>query len=162
MEYTVRIGEEEYLLRISGSGESLKVSRNGEEIPVDFREMGPGTYSLLLRGRSHLITAEREEAGIRIHLDGRACPARVGRAGDEEAENSPDAGGREVRSIMPGIVTRLLAGVGDAVQAGDPLLVLEAMKMENEVRSHREGKVAEIHVREGEAVDAGAPLVTLE
>ena len=161
MDYQVRIDDKEFVFSITGSGDSLTVVENGEAVPVDLREVGPGAYSLLVDGEAHLLTAERTDGGITVHLDGRAYAARVGRPGEEE--DAPLHGGeREVRAVMPGIVTRLLGGVGDAVASGAPLLVLEAMKMENEVRSHRAGVIETIHVQAGEAVDTGALLITLE
>ncbi len=161
MDYQVRIGDKEFVFSITGSGESLTVSENGETVPVDLREVGPGAYSLLVDGEAHLLTAERIDGGITVHLDGRAYATRIGRPGEGD-EGRLHEGEREVRAVMPGIVTRLLAGVGDAVGSGTPLLVLEAMKMENEARSHRAGVVETIHVQPGEAVDSGALLITLE
>ena len=63
---------------------------------------------------------------------------------------------------MPGKVVRVLVGVGDVVQARQPVVVVEAMKMENELRASRVGTVTEVHVREGVSVDAGAPLVVIQ
>jgi biotin carboxyl carrier protein len=62
---------------------------------------------------------------------------------------------------MPGKVVRVLVKAGDAVQARQPLIVVEAMKMENELRAARAGTVAELHAREGSSVDAGALLAVL-
>jgi 3-methylcrotonyl-CoA carboxylase alpha subunit len=63
---------------------------------------------------------------------------------------------------MPGVVTRLLASVGDEVAAGTPVLVVEAMKMEHTLRAPRDGRLAEILVREGGRVDDGDVLALLE
>jgi biotin carboxyl carrier protein len=63
---------------------------------------------------------------------------------------------------MPGRVAKLLVTAGDEVKAGQPLVVLEAMKMENELRSPKDGKVAEVLVREGQAVEAQTKLCTVE
>ena len=63
---------------------------------------------------------------------------------------------------MPGIVVSLLVGEGDAVEEGQPLLVLEAMKMQNEIAASVAGVVKRIHISEGEAVSAGAKLVELD
>ena len=162
MDYQVRIGEKEFVFSITGSGDSLTVSENGETVSADLCEVGPGAYSLLVDGEAHLLTAERTDGGITIHLDGRAYATKVGRPGEQQDSTAHHGGDREVRTVMPGIVTRLLFDVGDAVESGAPLLVLEAMKMENEVRSQRKGVIETIHVQAGEAVDAGALLITLE
>jgi biotin carboxyl carrier protein len=62
---------------------------------------------------------------------------------------------------MPGKIVRVLVQTGDAVQARQPLVVMEAMKMENELRASRDGTVADVRVREGTSVDAGALLVVV-
>jgi biotin carboxyl carrier protein len=63
---------------------------------------------------------------------------------------------------MPGKVVRVLVGLGDEVKENQGLVVVEAMKMENELRAPRPGVVAAVHVAVGQAVDKGAPLVTVE
>ena len=62
---------------------------------------------------------------------------------------------------MPGVVVKLMVAEGDSVEAGDPLLILEAMKMQNEIEAPASGQVTRIHVAEGEAVASGAPLISL-
>jgi biotin carboxyl carrier protein len=63
---------------------------------------------------------------------------------------------------MPGKVVRVLVGPGDLVRARQPLVVVEAMKMENELRAGRDGTIAEIHAKEGTSVDAGALLLIIQ
>jgi biotin carboxyl carrier protein len=62
---------------------------------------------------------------------------------------------------MPGRIVKVLAKAGDAVDAGAPLLVMEAMKMENEIKAKAAGKILELHVAVGETVERNAKLVTL-
>jgi pyruvate carboxylase subunit B len=71
------------------------------------------------------------------------------------------AGGGVVRAPMPGLVVRLEVTVGERVAAGSGLVVVEAMKMENELRAPRAGVVATVHVAVGQAVEKGMPLVTI-
>ncbi len=78
-------------------------------------------------------------------------------AGDEQV----GAGAGELRAAMPGKVVKLLSKVGESVKAGQSLLVIEAMKMENELRSPSAGRITEISVREGQTVEAGQLLVAL-
>jgi biotin carboxyl carrier protein len=63
---------------------------------------------------------------------------------------------------MPGRIVRVLCAAGDAVRAGQPLIVVEAMKMENELRAAGEGRVREVFVQEGQSVEAGTALVVVE
>jgi biotin carboxyl carrier protein len=76
----------------------------------------------------------------------------------------PGAGGGspEVRAAMPGKVVAVLVEVGATVEAGQGLLVIEAMKMENEIGAPRDGRVAKVHVAPGQPVEPGEILVTLE
>ena len=71
-----------------------------------------------------------------------------------------DAG--EVRAVMPGRVIKILAVVGQEVQANQPILVLEAMKMENEIKSPKAGTIAKILVKEGDSVETGTMLIGIE
>jgi biotin carboxyl carrier protein len=71
-------------------------------------------------------------------------------------------GPQAVRSPMPGKVVKVLVAPGDSVKSGAPVVVVEAMKMENELRSPRDGKVREVKVQEGQAVEANQMLVTIE
>jgi len=66
-----------------------------------------------------------------------------------------------LRAPIPGKIVKVLVAAADHVKAGQPVVVLEAMKMENEVRSPRDALVAQIHVREGQSVDSGQDLVSL-
>ena len=79
----------------------------------------------------------------------------------EQGDPDGSGGAGELRAAMPGKVVKLLGKVGDVVKAGQSLLVIEAMKMENELRSPGAGRITEIGVREGQAVEAGQLLVAL-
>jgi biotin carboxyl carrier protein len=83
------------------------------------------------------------------------------RAAEQAKKSSAGSGDRVVKSPMPGRVVKVLVAKGDEVKPGQGLLVLEAMKMENEVRSKAAGTVAEVHVTPGSAVEGNAKLVTL-
>ena len=78
------------------------------------------------------------------------------------ATRPAQTGPLSIRSPMPGKVVKVLVRVGDQVKAGQGLIVVEAMKMENELRAPRDGRVKEVPVREGQAVEAGQPLAVLE
>jgi pyruvate carboxylase subunit B len=71
------------------------------------------------------------------------------------------SGGSVLKAPMPGLVVRIAVSEGQRIAAGTALVVVEAMKMENELRAPREGRVAKIHVKRGAAVERGAILVTL-
>jgi pyruvate carboxylase subunit B len=103
--------------------------------------------------------------GFEVSIDGRVLPATVvprrTRRG-AGAAGTPGSGPETLVAPMPGKVVRLLAAPGDDVRPGQGLVVIEAMKMENELRARRAGRVKSVLVDEGQSVDAGVPLVTLE
>jgi biotin carboxyl carrier protein len=118
-------------------------------------------------GSSHDVTlaADAVRSELIVHvgtvpvvlaLDARRRPRR--------AEAGAAAGSRPERLVSPmsGRVVRVLVGVGHSVRARQPLVVVEAMKMENELRAARDGTVAEVRVREGMSVDAGSLLVVIQ
>ena len=93
---------------------------------------------------------------VAVRLNGRHGGAR--RQGGTAAATGP----LRIAAPMPGKVVRVLVKAGDAVRARQPVVVVEAMKMENELRADRDGTVAEVHTREGMSVDAGALLIVIQ
>jgi biotin carboxyl carrier protein len=85
-----------------------------------------------------------------------------GRRRRGQPEETAGTGPHRLSAPMAGKVVRLFVGPGDAVKARQPLVVVEAMKMENELRAGRDGTVTEVHVREGLSVDAGALLIVIQ
>jgi len=98
-----------------------------------------------------------------VHVGATAVPVAVNAGRRWRRKDGAEAGSgpQRLSAPMPGKIVRVLVAEGDAVRARQPLVVVEAMKMENEVRAAREGVVAEIHVRAGMSVDAGAPLIVI-
>jgi biotin carboxyl carrier protein len=141
----------------------------GESHPIDILEMEPGCYSIILAGRSvevRLDTAKSldpEAHAYRAMLyDGAyefalVDPRRALLAGGGVA----GSGGGLLASPMPGKIVKLLVQVGDAVQEGQTLLVMEAMKMQNELKTNTTGTVTTIHVQEGATVETGTILITV-
>jgi biotin carboxyl carrier protein len=144
-------------------GGQYEVTIDGKTRLVDARATGAHSLSLILDGRHHEIhlAAKGESwtvlAGGSTHrlqlLDERA--RRSGRA-------AHGPGDKEIRAIMPGKVVAVLAKVGDAVEQGQGMLVIEAMKMENEIKAPRAGTVKELRVQPGQAVEAGELLAVID
>ncbi len=128
---------------------------------------GTALYSLIVDGWSYAYGARFDdgEAVLSFHdrdvalriEDERTRLARLATGGSRAAP-----GPSVIKSVMPGIVKEVRVAAGDAVLQGQPLLILEAMKMENEIRAPRDAVVERLHVDAGRAVDKGAVLVTLE
>jgi biotin carboxyl carrier protein len=123
----------------------------------------PGGWSLLIDGASFEASVDGET----VHVNGQAIPVRLvdprayRRRGRGQAAGAA-TGPVEVRAPMPGRIVKLLVQIGDRVAAGQGVVVVEAMKMENELRAPRDGVVRDVRTREGASVDAGAILVMIE
>ena len=127
----------------------------------DIIKIRPGVFSVLLNGRSYTIHESASSDWISLNAIEweRVVPDPRRRAAGSAAAASA---ARDIKAAMPGKVVRLLTAPGAAVEAGQGLLILEAMKMQNELRSPRAGVVAALRVAEGDTVSTGQVLVTLE
>jgi biotin carboxyl carrier protein len=113
-------------------------------------DRGAGELRIAAAGRSYEATVLSDGAANPRH------PHRVDRA----AESLP--GRQNVVATMPGRVARVLVAAGDRVTAGQPVVVVEAMKMENEMRAPKDGVVRDVSVQEGMAIEAGTVLVVID
>ena len=145
------------------------VTVDGEPIDVDLAKVVDSEYSVLVDRRSTTIAVEptEEAGGFRVGdgrrtYDVRVRDQRKGARDTAGGRGEQDGDGQVVRASMPGIVAQVLVAHGDAVEVDQPLLILEAMKMENEIRSGVQGRVAEIHVAVGQSVAKGDVLVAIE
>lgn len=136
--------------------------------PVDARLSRLSEHSVLvvLDGHPHVLTLERDGSTARVTENGTAVEVTLKTEADLLLERfGLDAGDstaeREVRAPMPGLVLRVLAEPGQAVEAGQGLVVLEAMKMENELKAPASGTIAAIHTEAGAAVGKNDLLVEL-
>ena len=134
---------------------------DGRALDVDVREAGLHGLSLLVEGRSHDVALERRGGGYRVALRGRVLDVALV---EGEAAVAPRTarGPARVLAPMPGKLVRVLVTAGQKVDAGQGLVVMEAMKMENEIRAPRAGTVKDAPVREGQAVETGTLLVLLD
>jgi biotin carboxyl carrier protein len=147
------------------SADRRTVSLDGEPLAADITRVEPGVYSVLRGGRSfEILVKEGVDGVLDVYLDGRHFAVRATdprrlrrRHGAVEAE-----GRQSVVAPMPGKVIRLLAEAGQSVEANQGLVVVEAMKMQNEIRSPKAGKVVEMRVTPGQAVNSGQVLLVVE
>jgi biotin carboxyl carrier protein len=147
----------------AGADGRYTVRLDGRPVEVDVRDTGPQAMSLIVDGRAHEVMIERRPGGYRVVLRGQVLDvALVEGARGAAAPRRPAGGPARVQAPMPGKLVRVLVSAGQEVGAGQGLVVMEAMKMENEIRAPRAGRVKEAPVREGQAVEMGALLVLLE
>ena len=157
-------GHELTLGPMNASSSACTFAVGSLERKAEVEAIAPGAYSILLGTRSYEVQVEQSGDDFVVVLDGRRFEIAIqdprrsrGRAG------GVDSGGlREIASPMPGKVIRVMVETGDEVQPGQGLLVVEAMKMQNEIKSPGAGKIKTVHVSEGSAVAAGEVMVVVE
>jgi len=153
-------------VRVERSSSGYTVSLDGRSFEVDHAALGPSQRSLIIEGRQLEVGVLRESRG-RYRISSAA--------GDETLEvrdpldhlaqmaaSDPILGTASVTAYMHGRVVGVLVGVGDRVAAGQGVVVLEAMKMENEIQTEIDGVVKEIFVESGQSVEGGDPLFEIE
>jgi len=147
-------------------GGRLRCRLDGVQVEADAVEIATGVYSILLGGRALEVRVQPVEGtrGLRVHVGGEELAAEIsdprswrGKRGAALAAE----GRQQILAPMPGKVVRVLVQQGDAVESGQGLLVVEAMKMQNEIRSPKAGKVERVMVVEGQAVTAGEGLAVV-
>jgi biotin carboxyl carrier protein len=154
-------------VRVERRGTGLVL--NGRAVDADATRTG-AAWSVLIEGRSYEVWLLPTAPGELIaHVNGRSVVVRGGArrfgASRGAAAGASGASGTQPHRVvapMPGRVTRVLVKVGDVVPAWHGLIVIEAMKMENELRSPRAGVITEIRASEGALVDASAVLLVIE
>lgn len=167
MELIVSAGERTERVRVERQGERYQVRIGEREFAVDSRALGPFVRSLVIDGAQFETAVFRlGEGRYLVGWDGRNARLEVVDPLTHLAEEAkgPGAGrGKQtVIAYMPGRVVGVAVREGDAVVAGQPLVVLEAMKMQNELQAERDAVVRKVHVAVGEAVEGGDPLIDLE
>lgn len=167
MKYYVSIGGNEFEIELSDRGEGLEGRFNGKRCRVDYAEIEEGAkYSVIVDGESFNVSVHHTEDGEDLIFAGHLFHAQVMDERERGARALEDAravkGPQVVKSVMPGIVRKVFVAKGDEVKAGAPLLILEAMKMENELKSEKDGVVTKVHVAEGQTVNSSDPLVAID
>jgi len=177
MRFSLIINGQDHTIEVVEKGRSYRF--DGAPFEAEIAELKPGVYSLLIGGKSFRARVASTEVAsnsadakpadsstnLIVEIGGNHYtvsvqdPRRRVRGGP--AKMSPEAK-RNISSVMPGKVIRVLVSEGQTVQQGQGLLVVEAMKMQNEIKSPNAGKVQKILVREGHAVNAGEILLTVE
>ena len=136
-----------------------KLNINGNDYQVAVNDLNGNRADVTVNGTNYTVTLDQEKA-VAAKPVAAAAPAPAQPA--PAAAAKPAAGGGAVKSPLPGVILDIKVAVGDAVKVGQRLMVLEAMKMENNVDSDKEGTVAEIRVGTGDSVLEGDVLIVIE
>ena len=151
--YNFNINNNPYEVKIvSIKGTIAVVDVNGAEFSVDISDIG----DLHIHVSSPAVKT-RQAAASTVSTVSTAAPAQT----ISKAPVSTGGTGNDIVSPMPGQVIKIIVSAGDAVKAGDIVVTIEAMKMENQIRATKDGTVSKILVKEGDVVSEGTPLVSL-
>jgi biotin carboxyl carrier protein len=163
MRYFVTVGEKTYDIDVNGD----RVTVDGEAMDVELLQVaGTPLRRLSVNGESHRVVAERSAARGEwdLHVDGFHLTAEVV---DERtrairtmtARSDGPKGLKPIKAPMPGMIMRIDVNVGDKVKAGQGVVIIEAMKMENELKAEAAGTVSKVAVSPGTAVEKGTVLI---
>lgn len=143
----------------------FRVTLDGKAFDVDGRAIRPGTWSIMFGGKSYMVELDKRRTGIAASVGASETVLQVEDALHRRlavaAQPRDKARGETLRAPIAGKVVKVLVAVGDVVAAGSAVIVLEAMKMENELIAERGGTVTAVNRQAGQAVDTGDVLVEL-
>ena len=181
MIFAIAVGDRVRAVSVVRKGTMLHVTLDGRTHVVDARRVSDSALSMLIQN-GHDTRAVRSvdaafgtspgregglEGELDVHILGLAIPVEIRQGGSfgrqkKEGPGGSGAGPQRVTAPMPGKIVRVLVKPGDLVKAKQGLVVVEAMKMENELRAARDGRVREVPAAEGQSVEAGAVLLVVE
>jgi biotin carboxyl carrier protein len=166
MKFEVQISGKTRIVELQRNSDRWQISLDGAALDADAVEISPNVFSVLVNGESHEVRiAVANDSKLTLQTRHHEFVAEVvdPRAWRGRHHGAVEAQGRqEIVAPMPGKVVRVLVKAGDRVEAGQGLLVVEAMKMQNEVRSPKTGTVERLLTREGHAVNAGEVLAWID
>ncbi len=166
MKFVTTIGDAVEVVEVTGEQGGYRVTVGSEVWEVDARLTAQGIYSLLIGGISHVADVTDQEGACVVDVGDETYVIQV----EEQTRyiirtKGGTAGGRAHQTLaapLPGKITHVAVQAGDTVKAGDTLLVIEAMKMENELRAGAPGTVAEVRVQAGQTVNGGDVLIVID
>jgi biotin carboxyl carrier protein len=166
MKYEVLLGGKTRIVELEHAADGWQIELDGNSVDASIVQVAPNTFSVLLHGDSYQIrVAPRADGTLTLHTGLAEYQAEINdpRVWRGRKHGVLEAEGRQpVTAPMPGKIVRVLVSEGDSVEVGQGLLVVEAMKMQNEIRSPKSGKVEKLLAKENQAVNAGDILAWVE
>ena len=165
MRYFAKVTGREHEVELVERLGELVITVDGERLDLDYEEVDRlGQVLALTRGLSFGASIEDDGARVGVTIAGHVYDVEIEDERERAAhaaERAAGGGGGLVKAVMPGVVVQVLVSEGEEVEAGQPLLVLEAMKMQNEIPAPAPGVVQAVHAVQGKAVAAGEKLISL-
>ncbi|WP_170181861.1 acetyl-CoA carboxylase biotin carboxyl carrier protein subunit [Phreatobacter stygius] len=161
MRHAFDIAGSEIELWLAREGAGYRLHRDGGEARVALSAEGGLRQMLTVDGVSEPMLVAIEGELLHVHVGGRSHVIRHLDPARRFADADASGGADMARAPMPGTVVRIDAVLGQAVAVGDPILVIESMKLETTIRAWQDGRIGDIHVSEGQSFDRDAPLVSL-
>ena len=167
MKYEIQIDGTTSTIEVQQNGNgSLRAQIEGQPLAIDAVETAPDTFSLLLDGRAFeaSVSDDGSDAGLLVRCGGADFRVQVRDPRSWRARRHSAlevAGPQRVLAPMPGKIVRVLVAAGDQVEAGRGLVVVEAMKMQNEIRAPKSGRIERVLVEEGQPVRTQEALVII-
>ena len=165
MKYVATVNDESRVVDVTGTDGRYRVAVGDDVWEVDARLTAQGIYSLLIDGVSYVADVTDHDGACVVEVGGEWYEITVEEQTRHIIRTRGGAAGaprtRTLTAPLPGKISRVAVGVGDAVRAGDTLVVIEAMKMENEFKATGPGTVAEVRVEAGQTVNAGDVLIVM-
>ncbi len=146
---------------VERAGEEFVVRTSEATYRIRLVELEPGVLRVVAEGRTQTVRIARDNTRRFLHLDGWTLEYTVAASG-EPGSGAPHAAHEDLTAPMPGGVTQVLVRRGERVTVGQPLVIVEAMKMEHVIRAPRPGRITALRVREGDQVDGGAVVVEID
>jgi biotin carboxyl carrier protein len=165
MKYTATIeGTRIDLEIVHSNARTIEASVGGQMYRIDRRDVAQGVFWFNWNNRSLDVSITAQDDTYIVSLDGRPISVEIEdpRTALRKAAQHGHSGEVELRAPMPGKVVKVLVSEGAEVRANQGVLVIEAMKMQNEIKSPKTGKVKRLAVQEAAAVNAGELLATVE
>lgn len=165
MDLQFNIDQEIYKIEIDFKDGKYSVKLGDRQYQVDSQPISENCLSLLVDGRAYTVFIAEDQGKKYISLQGEQFCIEEAKAETEArslAESATLKGVPTISSPMPGKIVKILVGEGNRVKKGQGLVIVEAMKMENEIRSPSGGVVKKINFKEGDLVDAAVPIIELE
>lgn len=165
IKYSAEVGDRSFDIAVRKANGQTEVTVDGERVCVDVAKADGGrAVSLVIDGRSHEAIVERNAQGWIVTIDGHRTRVDLSRQMAAGLKASSRKAGEEimVKAPMPGLVVAVNVQAGDSVDPGNGLVILEAMKMQNELRSPRAAQVKKVLVSQGDKVEQSQPLMVLK